>query len=85
MQADAFNRSQLATVLLVPLTRSLEWARAPGNILRHPRHTGLEHASVANVSQLTVSDRRRLLERAGSLPNSALNLLDEGLRQVLGL
>ena len=85
VQADAFNRSQLATVLLVPLTRSLEWAKAPGNVLLRPRHTGLKHASVANVSQLTVSDRRRLLERAGSLPSAALNQLDEGLRQVLGL
>lgn len=85
VQADAFNRSQLATVLLVPLTRSLEWAKAPGNVLLRPRHTGLEHASVANVSQLTVSHRRRLLERTGALPNVALNQLDEGLRQALGL
>ena len=85
VQADAFNRSQLATVLLVPLTRSLEWAKAPGNVLLRPRHTGLKHASVANVSQLTVSDRRRLLQRAGSLPSATLNQLDEGLRQVLGL
>jgi mRNA interferase MazF len=85
VQADAYNRSQLATVLLVPLTRSLEWAKAPGNVLLRPKHSGLKHASVANVSQLTVSDRRRLLERVGSLPSVALNQLDEGLRQVLGL
>ena len=85
VQADAFNRSQLATVLLVPLTRSLEWAKAPGNVLLRPRQTGLKHASVANVSQLTVADRRRLLERAGSISSVVLNQLDEGLRQVLGL
>jgi len=85
VQADAFNQSQLATVLLVPLTRSLEWAKAPGNVLLRPRHTGLKHASVANVSQITVADRKRLLERAGSLPNVALDQLDEGLRRVLGL
>jgi mRNA interferase MazF len=85
VQADAFNKSQLGTVLLVPLTRTLEWAKAPGNVLLRPRQTGLRHSSVANVSQLTVADRRRLLERAGSLPNVVLNQLDEGLRQVLGL
>lgn len=85
VQADAFNRSQLSTVLLVPVTRSLEWAKAPGNVLLRPRHTGLEHPSVANVSQITVADRRRLLERVGALPSAALKQLDEGLRQVLGL
>jgi mRNA interferase MazF len=85
VQADSFNKSQLGTVLLVPLTRTLEWAKAPGNVLLRPKHTGLKHPSVANVSQLTVSDRRRLVEKAGALPGLALSRLDEGLRVVLGL
>jgi mRNA interferase MazF len=85
VQADSFNRSQLGTVLLVPLTRTLEWAKAPGNVLLRPKQTGLEHPSVANVSQVTVSDRRRLLERVGALPGLVLARLDEGLRQVLEL
>jgi mRNA-degrading endonuclease toxin of MazEF toxin-antitoxin module len=63
----------------------LEWAKAPGNLLLEPKQTGLRHVCVANVSQLTVSDRRRLIERIGALPSFALTRLDEGLRQVLGL
>jgi mRNA interferase MazF len=85
VQADAFNKSRLGTVLIVPLTRTLEWAKAPGNVLLRPKQTGLAHPSVANVSQLSVSDRRRLIERVGALPGLALARLDEGLRQVLGL
>ena len=85
VQADAFNKSRLGTVLLVPLTRTLEWTKAPGNLLLRPKQTGLKHPSVANVSQVTVSDRRRLVERVGALPGVALSQLDEGLRQVLGL
>jgi mRNA interferase MazF len=85
VQADAFNKSRLGTVLLIPLTRTLEWAKAPGNVLLRPKQTGLEHPSVANVSQLTVSDRRRLVERVGTLPGLALGRVDEGLLQVLGL
>ena len=85
VQADTFNKSRLGTVLLVPLTRTLQWAKAPGSVLLRPKQTGLKHPSVANVSHVTVSDRRRLIERAGSLPNLALSRLDEGLRQVLGL
>ena len=85
VQADAFNKSRLGTVLLVPLTRTLEWAKAPGNLLLRSKQTGLKHPSVANVSQVTLSDRGRLLERVGALPSLALRQLDEGLRQVLGL
>lgn len=85
IQADAFNKSRISTVLLVPLTRTLEWAKAPGNVLLRPKQTGLKHASVANVSQVTVSDRRRLIERVGALTGLALGQLDEGLRQVFDL
>lgn len=85
VQADAFNRSQIGTVLLVPLTRTLEWAKAPGNVLLRPGQTGLRHPSVANVSRLAVSDRRRLVERIGTLPGPVLSRLDEGLRRVLDL
>ena len=85
VQADAFNASAIATVLLVPLTRTLGLAGAPGNVLCRSKDTGLRHASVANVSQVTVADRRRLLERAGSLPGRVLTRVDEGLRLVLGL
>lgn len=85
VQADSFNKSRVGTVLLVPLTRTLEWAKAPGNVLLRPRQTGLKHPSVANVSQVTVAARRRLVERVGALPALALGRLDEGLRLVLGL
>lgn len=85
VQADSFNRSQIGTVLLVPLTRTLQWAGAPGNVACRPRQTGLKHASVANVSQLTVADRRRLAERAGTVPSGLMRQLDEGLKLVLGL
>lgn len=85
VQADAFNKSRISTILLVPLTRTLEWAKAPGNVLLRSKQTGLKHPSVANVSQVTVSDRRRLIERVGALPGPAQRQLDEGLRQVFGL
>jgi mRNA-degrading endonuclease toxin of MazEF toxin-antitoxin module len=85
VQADSLNRSQIGTVLLVPLTRTLKWAAAPGNVSLRGRDTGLKHRSVANVSQLTATDRRRLRERAGSLPGAALARVDDGLKLVLGL
>jgi len=85
VQADSFNKSKLATVLVVPLSRNLELAAAPGNVLCRPRDTGLPKPSVANVSQLTVADRRRVVEKAGSLPGVLLEEVENGLRLVLGL
>lgn len=66
VQIDAINRTTIATVLLVPLTRTLVWSGAPGNVLCRAKGTGLRHPSVANVSQLTVVDRRRLIEKGVS-------------------
>jgi mRNA interferase MazF len=85
VQADALNKSGIGTVLLVPLTRTLEWAGAPGNVLCRAKDTGLKHASVANVSQLTVADRRRLLEKAGTLPGQLLHRIEDGMKLVLGI
>jgi mRNA interferase MazF len=85
VQSDAFNKSALATVMLVPLSRNLDLAAAPGNVLCRPRDTGLPKPSVANVSQLTVADRRRLVEKVGSLPGVLVKEVENGLRLVLGL
>ena len=85
IQADPFNESLIATVLLVPLTRNVTLASAPGNVLCRSRDTGLRHTSVANVSQVTVADRRRLVERAGALPTRLMARVEEGLRLVMGL
>ena len=85
VQADPFNDSMISTVLLVPLTRSVGLSGAPGNVLCRPRETGLRHPSVANVSQVTVVDRRRLVERAGAVPGKLMTRVEDGLRLVLGL
>ena len=85
LQADSFNKSTIQTVLLVPLSRNLDLAAAPGNVLCRPHDTGLPKQSVANVSQLTVADRRRLVEKAGQVPGSLMRQVEAGIRLVLAL
>ncbi len=85
LQADSFNRSRIRTVVVVPLSTNAGLALAPGNVFCRPRETGLERASVANVSQLTVVDRGRLAERVGVLPARLLTQVEDGVRQVLSL
>lgn len=85
IQADAFNKSTLATVIVIPLSKNLELSSAPGNVVCRPRDTGLTKTSVANVSQVVVVDRRRLLERVGTLPGVVTKQVEDGVRLVLGL
>lgn len=84
VQGDAFNRSALATVVSVPLTSNLRWAKAPGNVLLSARSTGLPRDSVANVSQIVALDRSILSQRVGKLPKAKTELVLNGIDVVLG-
>jgi mRNA interferase MazF len=84
VQGDSFNRSQIATVVCVPLTSNLRWAEAPGNALLSSPETGLPKSSVANVSQIVALDRSVLSERVGKLPRKKLALVLNGIDVVLG-
>jgi mRNA interferase MazF len=85
VQADAFNKSRINTVVCVPLTSTLKLAEAPGNVLLTSRDTGLGRDSVAVVSQLTVLDKTRLVEPVGKLAKKALQNVEAGIKLVLGL
>jgi len=84
VQSDSFNRSRIATVVCVPLTRNLRWQDAPGNVLLDASATGLQDESVANVSQVVTLDKSQLTERAGILPGHKLDLVLNGIDIVLG-
>jgi mRNA interferase MazF len=85
VQANAFNRSRIGTVVAVALTSNVELAEAPGNVLLDRRSTGLTRRSVANVSQIVTLDRRLLTKRVRKLPPRKLAAIDAGLKLVLGL
>jgi len=85
VQADFFNESRIQTVLTVLLTTNLRRAEAPGNLLLPSRHTGLPKDSVANVSQLGVTDKGNLVEFVSKLPHRYLRQVEDGLRLILDL
>ena len=84
VQGDAFNRSEIATVVTVPLTSNLRWADAPGNVRLTARLTGLPGDLVANVSQVVALDRGMLTERVGKLSRPKIDLVLAGLDIVFG-
>ena len=84
VQGDALNRSRIATVVCVPLTSNIKWAKAPGNVMLASRLTGLPKESVANVSQIVSLDKVLLTDRSGTLPQAKLTLVLSGIDVVLG-
>lgn len=85
VQADAFNRSRIQTILAVVLTSNLKLATAPGNVLLPARATGLQKDSVANVSQIITVDKSLLTEEVGQLSHKDMARVEAGLRLVLAL
>lgn len=85
VQAEAFNRSRIKTVIGVILTSNLRLVDAPGNVLVPAGRSGLPKDSVANVSQVVTLDRSYLSEPAGKLDPKLLRQVDQGLRLVLDL
>ncbi len=84
VQGDHLNRSRIATVVCVPLTSNLTWARAPGNVLLPANAAGLRKDSVANASQIIAVDRAFLTERVAKLPPRHVAQVMSGIDVVLG-
>jgi mRNA interferase MazF len=85
VQANAFNRSRIRTVLAAVITSNMRLADAPGNVPLTRRQSGLPRPSVISVSQIITLDRSFLVERVGTLSQKQLSALEDGLRLVLSL
>jgi mRNA interferase MazF len=85
VQADAFNRSRIGTVIVALLTSHLHLADAPGNVLIRARESRLAKDSVINVSQLYTVDRAMLTQEHGHVSARTMSAIDAGLRLVLDL
>jgi mRNA interferase MazF len=85
VQGNDLNRSRLGTVVCVPLTTTLKWAEAPGNVLFDAQVTGLPKDSVAQASQIVALDRACLEDRrAGRLGAEEMGQLLSAIDLVLG-
>ena len=67
LQHDRFNRTALATTVVVAITSKLKYAELPGNVRLRKGEAGLPRASVVNVTQIATVDRDRLGPRLGTL------------------
>ena len=85
ISADAFNKSVLATVVVVAITSNLRLGEAPGNVALPSGAAGLPKSSVVNVSQVATIDKASLIEEIGRLTDEQLESVERGLRRALTL
>lgn len=85
LQADAFNRSRLRTVIVVVITSNTARAEMPGNVLLSRKDSGLPRKSVVNVSRILTLDRSFLVKRIRSLAGQTLARVEAGVRLALSL
>lgn len=85
IQANAFNRSAIATVIVAVITSNLALAQAPGNLRISRSDSGLSQPSVVNVSQIITVDKSVLTAKVKALPATVMAAVDEGMRLVLAL
>jgi mRNA interferase MazF len=83
IQADAFTRSRIATVIIAAITSNLRLATAPGNVFLSATESGLPKDSVVNVSQIITLDKSMLDEYVDRISATTLTQVEEGIRLVL--
>lgn len=83
VQNNLFNRSNIKTVLVCPLTTNLKRAGAPGNVLLDKDESNLPRQSVVNVSQLFTVDKTQLDEYVGTLSAKRVTEILNGIKLVI--
>lgn len=82
LQHERFNRTNLATAVVVAITSHLKYGALPGNVRLRRGEAGLPRSSVVNVTQIATVDRDLLGTRLGTLSPARLAEVWAGVRLV---
>jgi mRNA interferase MazF len=85
VQDDAFNKSTINTVIIIPFTTNVALAEAPGNVFIEKKETGLTKDSVLVVSQLSAIDKKRLIEFIGKIEKQTIEEVEKGIKLILNI
>lgn len=83
LQNNIFNESRLNTVVVSALTSNLKRAASPGNVLVRKGDGGLKKDSVVNITQIVTVDKTDLVEKIGSLSQTRVNQIIDGIKLLV--
>ena len=80
LQHDRYNRTALATAIVIAITSKLKYGDLPGNVRLRKGEAGLPKPSVINVTQVATVTKDLLGPRVGTLSPARLRQVWEGVR-----
>jgi mRNA interferase MazF len=85
ISSDAFNRSQIPTVIAVAISSDLRLVDAPGNVQLHTTESRLPTESIVNIASITTLAKAQLDEWLARVGANVLRRVEAGLRLALDL
>ena len=85
VSSDAFNRSQIPTVIAVAISSDLRLVEAPGNVQLHTAESRLPTDSVINIAAVTTLAKTQLDEWLARVGTNVLHRVEAGLKLALDL
>ncbi len=82
LQSNPLN-AFLRTVIVIPFTTNLKWARFPFCVHFPAAEAGLPAESVALCHQMRIIDKSRLLRRLGQVSETTMAKVEQAIRAVL--
>ena len=70
-------------MVVCAITSNLKRVTAPGNVLLRKGEGGLKKDSVVNISQVITVDKTDLIEKIGTLSQSRIKQIVEGLKLLI--
>ena len=80
IQGDAFNRSNINTVVCVVITSNQRFANSPANLILEKAVSKLPETSVANFSQILTVDKSYFISQVSMVPKPILEKIDECIK-----
>ena len=84
-QNDDFNKSNINTSIVVPLTSNLILADCPPNVLIPKKDSKLSKDSVAVIPLVTAVDKFSFIEKLSIMPKKYMKQICKGIVEVLEL
>ncbi|MBI9084255.1 MAG: type II toxin-antitoxin system PemK/MazF family toxin [Desulfobacterales bacterium] len=85
VQSDILNASRINTVVMLGLTDRTEFSQLPGNVTLEFGEANLPQRYIVNVSQMVTFEKKMLAERIGSIDDTRMRQVYDGIRLVLNM
>ena len=82
IQGDAFNRSNINTVICAVITTNQQYASSPANLLLEKADSKLPITSVVNFSQIVTVDKSYFISLVSMVPKPILEKIDECIKVI---